>query len=237
MIGTLVKMIIQFIGLPGSGATEIADAVRDRINGIHLDKESFTNFFAGYNELLYYQKLGLLARLIESKQDKPVIVDGVFNIEQYRKIFGKPDLIIWVDTKSNSYSGAWEDPEYFDHKIVDTGDGHEDALPTRAITIIRKFGLFDWKEDTTLMVDTYQKWNETNFEEYIDSLSTNTQVVVGVKHVSGMTENDLLHFEQVGQAIKKDFPNAKIIKLPNVKSIVHNDRSSFKIEKTGENNE
>jgi hypothetical protein len=230
-------MIIQFIGLPGSGATEIADAVRDRINGIHLDKESFTNFFAGYNEILYYQKLGLLARLIKSKQDKPVIVDGVFNIEQYRKIFGKPDLTIWVDTKSNSYSGAWEDPEYFDHRIVDTGDSHEDALPTRAITIIRKFGLFDWKEDTTLMVDTYQKWNEKNFSEYVDSLSTNTQVVVGVKHVSGMTENDLLHFEQVGQVIKGDFPNAKIIKLPNVKSIVHNDRSSFKIEKIGENND
>jgi hypothetical protein len=230
-------MIIQFIGLPGSGATEIADAVRDRINGIHLDKESFTNFFAGYNELLYYQKLGLLARLIESKQDKPVIVDGVFNIDQYRKIFGKPDLIIWVDTKSNSYSGAWEDPGYFDHKIIDTGDSHEDALPTRAITIIRKFGLFDWKEDTTLMLDTYQKWNQTDFAEYVDSLSTNSQVVVGVKHVSGMTEDDLLHFEQVSQVIKQDFPNAKIIKLPNVKSIVHSERNSFNIQEIGENND
>ena len=230
-------MIIQFIGLPGSGATEIADAVRDRINGIHLDKESFTNFFAGHNEPLYYQKLGVLAKLLESKQDKPVIVDAVFNIQQYRKLFGKPNLVIWVDTNSKPYSGAWEDPEYFDHKIVDTGDSHEDALPTRAITIIRKFGLFDWKEDTTLMVDTYQKWNEKNFSEYVDSLSTNTQVVVGVKHVSGMTEKDLLHFEQIVQVIKGDFPNAKIIKLPNVKSIVHNDRSSFKIEKIGENND
>jgi hypothetical protein len=230
-------MIIQFIGLPGSGATEIADAVRDRINGIHLDKEGFTNFFAGYNEPLYYQKLGVLARLLESKQDKPVIVDAVFNIEQYRKLFGKPDLIIWVDTKSNSYSGAWEDPEYFDHKIVDTGNTHEDALPTRAITIIRKFGLFDWKEDTTLMLDTYQKWNQTNFAEYVDSLSTNSQVVVGVKHVSGMTEDDLLHFEQVSQVIKQDFPNAKIIKLPNVKSIVHSKRNSFNIQEIGENND
>jgi hypothetical protein len=230
-------MIIQFIGLPGSGATEIADAVRDRINGIHLDKEGFTNFFAGYNEPLYYQKLGVLARLLESKQDKPVIVDAVFNIEQYRKLFGKPDLIIWVDTKSNSYSGAWEDPEYFDHKIVDTGNTHEDALPTRAITIIRKFGLFDWKENTTLMLDTYQKWNQTNFAEYVDSLSTNSQVVVGVKHVSGMTEDDLLHFEQVSQVIKQDFPNAKIIKLPNVKSIVHSERNSFNIQEIGENND
>jgi hypothetical protein len=230
-------MIIQFIGLPGSGATEIADAVRDRINGIHLDKETFTNFLSGPNELTYYHKLGELARILESKQDKPVIVDAVFNINQYRDIFGKADRIIWVDTKENTSARAWEDPAVFHHRIVNTGDAHEDALPTRAINVIRKLGLFDWKEDTTLMIDTYQKWNEADSGEYVDNLSTNTQVVVGVKHVSGMTENDLLHFEQVAKAIKHDFPNAKIIKMPNVKSIFHNDRSSFKIEKIGENNE
>lgn len=223
-------MIIQFIGLPGSGATEIADAVRDRINGIHLDKETFTNFLSGPNELMYYNKLGELARILESKQDKPVIVDAVFNIEQYRNIFGKADIIVWVDTKENNSARAWEDPAVFHHRIVNTGDAHEDALPTRAINIIKKFGLFDWKEDTTLMVDTYQTWSQTNSGEYVDGLSINKQVVVGIKHVSGMTENDLLHFEQVGKLVKHDFPNAKIIKLPNVKSIIHSDESSFKIE-------
>ena len=153
-------MIIQFIGLPGSGATEIADAVRDRINGLHLDKEVFTDFFSGSNELMYYQKLGTLARILESKQDKPVIVDAVFNIEQYRKIFGKADIIVWVDTKENNSARAWEDPTVFHHRIVNTGDVHEDALPTRAINVIRKFKLFDWKKETTLMTDTYQKWND-----------------------------------------------------------------------------
>lgn len=229
-------MIIQFIGLPGSGATEIADAVRDRINGIHLDKETFTNFLSGPNEITYYHKLGELARILESKQEKPVIVDAVFNIEQYRTIFGKADIIVWVDTKENTSARAWEDPTVFHHKVVNTGDAHEDALPTRAINIIRKFGLFDWKEDTTLMIDTYQTWNEVNSGEYVDSLSINSQVVVGVKHVSGMTENDPLHFEQVCKLIKHDFPNAKIIKLPNVKSITHSNNSSFKVEKIGENN-
>jgi hypothetical protein len=227
-------MIIQFIGLPGSGATEIADAVRDRINGLHLDKEIFTNFFSGSNELVYYQKLGTLARILESKQDKPVIVDAVFNIEQYRKIFGKADIVVWVDTKENTSARAWEDPEIFDHKIVNTGDSHEDALPTRAITIIRKFGLFDWKEDTTLMADTYQSWDGKGSRQYVDALSTNPQVVIGVKHVSGMTENDPLHFEQVSQLIKNNIPDAKIIKLPNVKNIVYTNSSSFTVEKMGD---
>jgi len=227
-------MIIQFIGLPGSGATEIADAVRDRINGIHLDKETFTNFLSGPNELTYYHKLGKLARILESKQDKPVIVDAVFNIEQYRTIFGKADVVVWVDTKENNTARAWEDPTVFDHRIVNTGDTHEDALPTRAINVIRKFGLFDWKEDTTLMTDTYQSWNGKNAKQYVDALSTNKQVVIGIKHVSGMTENDKLHFEQVSNLIKNNISDAKIIKLPNIKNIVYTNNSSFTVEKMGD---
>ena len=227
-------MIIQFIGLPGSGATEIADAVRDRINGLHLDKEVLTDFFSGSNELVYYQKLGTLARILESKQDKPVIVDAVFNIEQYRKIFGKADIVVWVDTKENNTARAWEDPEFFHHKIVNTGDEHEDALPTRAINVIRKFKLFDWKKETTLMTDTYQQWNDKNLKQYVDTLHTNPQVVIGVKHVSGMTENDPLHFEQVSELIKNDIPDAKIIKLPNITNIVYTNKSSFEVEKMGD---
>jgi hypothetical protein len=224
------------MGLPGSGATEIADAVRDRINGLHLDRQRYTDVFGGMSEIQYYYKLGILAKTLEQTQDKPVIVDSVFNLQQHRDVFGKPNIIVWVDTIENTSSRVWEDPEVFHHKIVNTGDSHEDALPTRAITIIRKFGLFDWKEDTTLMLDTYQTWNEVNSGQYVDALYINPQVVVGVKHVSGMTKDDLLHFEQVSEMIKLDFPNAKIIKLPNIKSVVHNEDSSFKVEKLGENN-
>lgn len=227
-------MIIQFMGLPGSGATEIADAVRDRINGLHLDKERYTAVFGGISEIEYYHKLGILARTLEQTQDKPIIVDSVFNLEQYRKIFGKADIVVWVNTKENNTARAWEDPEFFHHKIINTGDEHEDALPTRAINIIRKFRLFDWKKETTLMTDTYQTWNEKNLKQYIDLLPTNPQVVIGVKHVSGMTNNDPLHFDQVSNLIKNNIPDAKIIKLPNITNIVYTNKSSFEIEKMGD---
>ena len=227
-------MIILFMGLPGSGATEIADAVRDRINGLHLDRQRYTDVFGGISEIQYYYKLGILARTLEQTQDKPVIVDSVFNLEQHRQVFGKADIVVWVDTIENKTSRVWEEPLKYDHKIITSGDEHEDALPTRAINVVRKFKLFDWKVDTTLMLDKYQPWNEKRAQQHFDLLHTNPQVVVGVKHVSGMTEEDLLHFEQVSQLIKKDIPNAKIIKLPNVTNIVYTNGSSFIVEKMGD---
>lgn len=227
-------MIIVFMGLPGSGATEIAAAVKDRINGLHLDVQRYTEIFGGLTEPEYYHKLGVLARTLEYTQDKPIIVDSVFNLEHYRKIFGRVDIVVWVDTKKNESNITWEDPERFDHKIINTKNSHEDALPTRAITVVRKFNLFDWKEDTTLMFDTYQSWDGKNAKQYVDALPTNTQVVIGIKHVSGMTENDPLHFEQVRDLIKNNIPNAKIIKLPNIKNVVYTNKSSFTVEKMGE---
>lgn len=224
-------MIILFMGLPGSGATEIADAVRDRINGLHLDRQKYTDVFGGVSEIQYYYKLGMLARTLEQTQEKPIIVDSIFNLEQHRQVFGKADIVIWVDTKENTTSRAWEDPTRYDHKITNTGDEHEDALPTRAINVVRKFNLFDWKVDTTLMTDTYQTWNAKNVKQYVDVLPTNPQVVIGVKHVSGMTAKDLLHFEQVKELIKQNIPNAKIIKLPNIKNIVYTNSSSYTVEK------
>jgi len=227
-------MIIVFMGLPGSGATQIADAVKDRINGLHLDKERYTNVFSGISEMQYYYKLGILARTLEQTQDKPVIVDSVFNLEQHRQVFGKADIVIWVDTVKNLNNLAWEDPKRFDHKIDIVGDEHSDALPTRAINVVRKFNLFDWKIDTALMVNRYQPWHKTNIEDYNNASKKASQVVIGVKHVSGMTENDLLHFDQISRLISKDISNAKIIKLPNITNIVYNDNSDFDINKIGD---
>lgn len=226
-------MIILFMGWPGSGATEIADAVRDRINGLHIDKERYTAVFGGIAEMEYYYKLGILARTLEQTQDKPVIVDSVFNLEQHRKAFGKADIVIWVDTIENK-DRVWENPTKVDQKIINTRSKYEDSLPTRAINIIRKFNLFDWKADTTFMIDTYQTWNEKNVKQYKDIITRNEQIVIGVKHVSGMTNETPLHFEQVSELIKNDIPNAKVIKMPNIKNIVYTNKSSFTVEKMGE---
>lgn len=233
-------MIILFIGLPGAGKTTIADAVSDRINGLRINADEVR---AGLNSDLGFtmedrveqaRRMGELARLMSKNQDKPVIVDFICPTEETRRAFGYADLIVWVNTIDKSRfedtNQIWEDPSFFDHEITVTGNEHEDALPTRAITVVRKFGLIDWKEDTVLLLGRYQPWHEGHRALYNEAKKRAYQVVIGVRHTSGMTEKDPLHFQQVKENILKDIPDAFVIKMPNITNIVYGRDVGYKIE-------
>ena len=233
-------MIIQFMGLPGSGKTTIADAVRDRTNAIHLNADQVRS---GLNKDLGFtpedrveqaRRMGELARLLEGIQDKPVLVDFVCPTEETRKAFGEADVVVWVDTIKESRfddtNKLWEDPEHYDHRIVVTGNEHEDAIATRAITVVRKFGMFDWKENTVLLLGRYQPWHEGHRALFDEAAKRNTQVMIGVRHTSGLTEKDPLHFDQVKNFIQKDIPTANVIKVPNITNIVYGRDVGYKIE-------
>lgn len=211
-------MIIQFLGWGNSDKTQIADAVRDRINGLHISQEDSYQLLKHDDEVDYAENLGFLARFLENKQDKPVIVDCTLFTEKARKAFGPADIIVWVDTVLPKPS-FWEDPDHFDHKIEITNDSYEDALPTRAITVIRKFGIPDWKVDTTMIIGKFQTFDRKDVDVYNVEKSNNDQVVFGVRHVVGMTDEDKLHFEDVVKNITKEIPDALIIKLPNITNI------------------
>ena len=233
-------MIIQFMGLPGSGKTTIADAVRDRTNAIHLNADQVRSVlnkdlgFTPEDRVEQARRMGELARLLEGIQDKPVLVDFVCPTEETRKAFGEADVVVWVDTIKESRfddtNKLWEDPEHYDHRIVVTGNEHEDAIATRAITVVRKFGMFDWKENTVLLLGRYQPWHEGHRALFDEAAKRNTQVMIGVRHTSGMTEKDPLHFDQVKNFIQKDIPTANVIKVPNITNIVYGRDVGYKIE-------
>ncbi len=233
-------MIIQFMGLPGSGKTTIADAVRDRTNAIHLNADQVRS---GLNKDLGFttedrveqaRRMGELARLLEEIQDKPVLVDFICPTEETRKAFGQADVVVWVDTikegRFDDTNKLWEDPEHYDHRIIVTGDEHEDAIATRAITVVRKFGMFDWKENTVLLLGRYQPWHEGHRALFDEAAKRNTQVVIGVRHTVGMTEKDPLHFDEVKNFIQKDILTANVIKVPNITNIVYGRDVGYKIE-------
>lgn len=201
----------------------IAGALADRINGININGEEVRlrlyhgTGFSSEEQIRHSANLGHLARFIAEKQELPVIVDYAFSTEAARQAFGKPDILVWVDTLDEKVA-EWQDPQSYDHRITVTGDDYLDKLPTRAFTIIQKFGLFDWKADTGAMVDSYQNWGPEHLEEY-DKLSADyPQVMVGVKHTSGMTENDKLFYHEIKNKIVSDRPNAVVLKVPNIKN-------------------
>lgn len=234
-------MIIQLIGLPGAGKTTIAGALADRINGVHINADEVRGTinkdlgFSVEDRIEHARRLGEMARMIAAKQELPVIVDFVCPTKETREAFGKPDILVWVDTiKEGRFADTnalWEDPEHFDHRIEVTGDDYIDSLPTRAFTIIQKFGLFDWKADNVLMLGRYQPWHPGHRALYDEAEKRAKQVVVGVRHTMGMTEKDPMFYNEVKSRIKEDLPNAIVMKMPNFKHIVYGRDVGYSIEK------
>ena len=150
------------------------------------------------------------------------------------KAFGDADVVVWVDTikegRFEDTNKLWEDPQHYDHRIEVTGDDYLDSLPTRAITVVRKFGLTDWKEDTVLLLGRYQPWHEGHRALYEEAKKRAYQVVIGVRHTSGMTPKDPLHFHEVKQHILNDVPDAFVVKMPNITNIVYGRDVGYKIE-------
>ena len=76
-------MIIQIIGLPGSGKTELAKTLKERINAIHLNADEVratVNADLGFtpeDRLEQARRMGEMARLIAKQGVAPVIVDFV----------------------------------------------------------------------------------------------------------------------------------------------------------------
>ena len=231
-------MIIQIIGLPGSGKTELAKALKERINAIHLNADEVratVNSDLGFtpeDRIEQARRMGEMARLIAKQGVAPVIVDFVCPTDITRAAFGKPDILIWMNTiqegRFEDTNKMFEEPKYNDHVFR-----NHDMMPEeKASYIISKFGLHDWSAPTTLMLGRYQPWHEGHHALYKEAGKRTDQVLLGVRNTYNTSEKDPLKFDQVKEYIAKDeFMNgAMVLRLPNITNIVYGRDVGYKIE-------
>ena len=158
-------MIIQIIGLPGSGKTALAQALKERINAIHLNADEVRSTvnsdlgFSNEDRVEQARRMGEMARLIAKQNVAPVIVDFVCPTEETRNAFGFADLVIWVDRikqgRFEDTNKLWQDPWHFHIRIL---EGH--TVEQEVDMVIQAGGLFDWSAPTTLQLGRYQPWHE-----------------------------------------------------------------------------
>ncbi len=231
-------MIIQIIGLPGSGKTELAKALKERINAIHLNADEVratVNSDLGFtleNRIEQARRMGEMARLIAKLGVAPVIVDFVCPTELTRAAFGKPDILIYMNTIDESRfedtNKMFEKPDNFDVIF----DSHQMDQNQKASWIIKKFGLHDWSAPTTLMLGRYQPWLEGHHALYKEAGKRTDQVLLGVRNTYNTSEKDPLKFDQVKEYIAKDefMDGALVLRLPNITNIVYGRDVGYKIE-------
>jgi hypothetical protein len=230
-------MIIQIIGLPGSGKTALAVALKERINAIHLNADevrSTVNSDLGFSpedRVEQARRMGEMARLIAKQNIAPVIVDFICPNEETRLAFGKPDLLIWVDRikegRFEDTNKVWVNPLSFDIRIL---DGY--TIEQEVDTVIQAGSLFDWSAPTTLQLGRYQPWHEGHQALKQEAHKRTSQVLVGVRNTYRTSEKDPLMYNEVSEFIKQDnpFKDTLVLRLPNITNIVYGRDVGYKIE-------
>jgi hypothetical protein len=229
-------MIIQIIGLPGSGKTTLAKALKERINAIHLNADDVRTDISsdlGFSEAdreEQSRRLGAMARLL-SNQGYDVIVDFVCPTKETRLVFGKPDIIVWMNTiKEGRFvdtNRLWQDPEIYDVEFDDFV-----SVDDMVESLLEEFSLFDWSAPTTLMLGRYQPWHEGHQMLRDKAAEITNQVFIAVRNTYGTSEKDPLPYDMVERLIwDKNSGHVNLIKkVPNITNIVYGRDVGYKIE-------
>jgi hypothetical protein len=229
-------VIIQIIGLPGSGKTTLAKAFLEHTNAIHLNADEVRADlnkdlgFSPEDRVEQARRMGALARLLDA-QGCVVIADFVCPNRETRDAFGKPDYLIWMNRIEESRfadtNKMWEDPENVSAVI-----GNDCTVDREVEILFEVTGLHDWKKPTTLMLGRYQPWHEGHHALYAEAEKRTGQVALGVRNTHGTSSKDPLSFDQVKFYIEKDpaMKYAMVVRFPNITNIVYGRDVGYKIE-------
>jgi hypothetical protein len=132
-----------------------------------------------------------------SGQGHTVIVDFICPTSLTRAAFGKPDILVFMDTlaegRFEDTNKMFERPTEFDVSFI----SHNLDSNEKASHVINKFSLHDWSKPTTLMLGRYQPWHEGHHALYKEAGKRTDQVLLGVRNTYNTSEKDPLTFDEV----------------------------------------
>ena len=220
---------ILIMGLPGSGKTTLADALKKYLetNGEisyaralndPINSNPVVNWFNAddirrkYNDWDFSndgrirQSLRMFQFSMEAGGDY-VICDFVAPLVEMRNNF-KADWTIWVDTiREGRYAdtnAAFVEPEQYDFRITEQDCEKWAEFIGSHIVANRRRPVFDWKKETVQMLGRWQPWHDGHRALFERLITRTGQVVIQVRDVQGWQGSNPFEVEKVKSFIKRD---------------------------------
>jgi energy-coupling factor transporter ATP-binding protein EcfA2 len=221
---------ILIMGLPGSGKTTLAGALKQYLeaNGtMSISRaEMLPSDGAGaqvtwfnaddvrrkYNDWDFSRE-GRIRQSIRMFQfsmeavGEYVICDFVAPLVEMRNNF-KADWTIWMDTiREGRYAdtnAAFVEPDVYDFRVNEQNCEKWAEFIGEHIVASRRRPVFDWKKETVQMLGRWQPWHEGHRALFERLIARTGQVVIQVRDVQGWQGSNPFEVERVRSFIRRD---------------------------------
>ena len=250
---------ILIMGLPGSGKTYLATALKSYI-------ENNSDFYNVPTESLYGNRATVswfnaddvrkryndwdfspegrirqshrMRELADATGDDFAICDFVAPLVEMRNNF-KADWTVWVDTIE---SGRFEDtnrafvpPDVYDFRVTEQNAERWAEFIGLHILENRRRPTFDWQKETVQMLGRWQPWHPGHRALFERAIAKTGQVVIQIRDCQGWNGSNPFAIEQVKGYIRRDLDPVyqgqyEIQVVPNIVNITYGRDVGYRIE-------
>jgi DNA polymerase III delta prime subunit len=221
---------ILIMGLPGSGKTTLASALKRYLeengtvslsraemlpmssNGVQVTWFNADDVRRKYNDWDFSRE-GRIRQSIRMFQfsmeavGEYVICDFVAPLVEMRNNF-KADWTIWMDTiREGRYAdtnAAFVEPDVYDFRVTEQNAEKWAEFIGEHIIANRRRPVFDWKKETVQMLGRWQPWHDGHRALFERLIARTGQVVIQVRDVQGWQGSNPFEVERVKSFIRRD---------------------------------